>query len=596
MLPTTRFMLASTFIIMSAIYASASMPAQNPSTLSKVDRRQQEAIALRKAAINALEPLFDELRKMDNLQEKVLLAHSLVDLLRKSRPQDCRKMLILLLDECVRLKGEEQNKSDVDPDLLARKIIQISATFDRKLAKLLLEQYDRENDPDQKQPGLELSRTRFYLTVATDLIQGNLPLATSIAEKVISGPVMPETLRFLVLLRKKDINSATRLFFAATAGVRSRGGMDVNESLLLFSYVFSPRQVPIVTSQGLGAYQIADYSSLAADIPQGVAEEHLDATVQLLLDPARYSRQAIQPPFGPDGDWFLIKFLEPKISVYRANLTDAITAQRYVLEARMENRQGEVNAAIDRWNNSSGQNNSGGKEDPVESFLKRAEQAPSTKRKDQFLYRAAMAAVQIKAYDRALKIADELSTEYRKAAKDYLRFEIAMAAIHEGDNDRATHLAELDEDLLRRAYVLTQIAKSAVDRKPADLEQIRLLLSTVDGLVPRLATDAERVSALAGVIEVYSRFDRAEGFKCLQELIRHANRINAFAGNISVSRLLEIGGFYFDYSLYTDTSLDGVLRSMALLDFNTTLEDVRQLESRTARLKGTVAVCESVLS
>lgn len=62
--------------------------------------------------------------------------------------------------------------------------------------------------------------------------------------------------------------------------------------------------------------------------------------------------------------------------------------------------------------------------------------------------------------------------EYRKAAKEYLRFGIAMDAIHEGDSDRATHLAELDEDLLRRAYVLTQIAESAVERKPVDLEQV----------------------------------------------------------------------------------------------------------------------------
>lgn len=179
MLPTTRFILASTFILLSAICASASMPTQNPSTFSKVDKRQQEAVARRKAAINALEPLFDELRKIDDLQERVGLARSLVNLLAKSRPEDCRKMLILLLDECVRLKSDAQNKADVDPDLLARRIIQISATFDRKLAKSLLEKYDRLDDSDQKQPELGASRTKFYLAVATELIQENLPLATS---------------------------------------------------------------------------------------------------------------------------------------------------------------------------------------------------------------------------------------------------------------------------------------------------------------------------------------------------------------------------------------------------------------------------------
>jgi hypothetical protein len=60
--------------------------------------------------------------------------------------------------------------------------------------------------------------------------------------------------------------------------------------------------------------------------------------------------------------------------------------------------------------------------------------------------------------------------------------------------------------------------------------------------------------------------------------------------------LLDIGGYTFDYSLYDDSSLDETLKKLAVLDFETTLEDVSQLESRIARLKSTVAVCKSVLS
>jgi len=589
---------------LSALPAFFSAQGQNPSIFTKKTRanHQQKIAAVKKAAISTLEPLLDELREVENLQERVALAQPLVSLLSTTRPEACRKLLRLLLEDCLRLKNEASDQQGVepDPDLLAKTIIQIAATFDRKLAKSLLEKYDSQDDFQQKKSSasMEASRTKFHLTVATQLlIDGNVVLATSIAERVISGPVIPETLRFLSLLREKDLTRANTLFAMALGGIRLRGGIDPNESLLLFSYIFSPHQIPIVTPRGLGIYQMANVSVLPTGLANPVlAQQYLDTTSQLLLDPARYSRPDLPPAFGPVGDWFLIKFIEPKALVYRPALVNPLLAQRYVLESWMPDRRNEASASLDRWNLSDQKTNAGTTGDTVESLLKRAAESANSKRRDQLLYRAAMAAVKLDEYDRALKIADELSFEYRKEAKQFLTLSIAIASIRKDDIERAARLAEKDEDLLRQGYVFTLIGRSLVERKNADIKQARFYLAAVEGLIPKLGSDKDRVSALTGVLQVYSLFDKAEALRSLRELVMYANKVEVFEGDRSVSRLLDIGGFYFDYSLFTDFSLNEGLRSLALLEFESTLEDVRQMESRTARLKAIVAVCQGVLA
>lgn len=596
-------MLLRVFILLALLSPVVAQQGQPPSilTTNQASHPQKNgAASIRKKAIDTLAPLLHELMQVDNLQQKVTLAQPLVRLLSRTHAEECQKLLSELFDECLRLRSEKRDSPQetyLDPDLLAKKIIQISASLDRKFAKSLLEKYDTAGSSDQnKSPSTDLSRIRFHLSVASELIEENVELASSVAEKVISGSVIPETLVFLDLLRQKDLLMANRLFAMALAGLRMRGGADPNESLLLFSYVFCPQQIPVITPQGLGVYHLAAGSPLPAYRPNvAVAQQYLDNTTALLLDPARYGRPNLPPTFGPRGDWLLIKFIQPEAAIYRPSLTNPLLAQQYVLENRMEDRKTEALASLDRWNSSSGQT-SGPRSATVESLLKQAEQAANTKRKDQLLYRAAMAAIRAGEYDRALQIADELSIEYRNEAKQFLNFSIAVAVARKEDIAHATRLAEKDDDLLRRAYVFTLIAESLIERKEADMEQARFYLSAVEDLIPKLPTDAERVSAINRVIQIYSRFDRAKAFESLQELIRYANKVDSFAGEMSVSRLLDIGGYTFDYSLYDDSSLDETLKKLAVLDFETTLEDVSQLESRIARLKSTVAVCKSVLS
>lgn len=574
--------------------------AQEPTTPKKTRlEKQKEGLSQQKNAINALKTLLVDIRQLDDLGERVTLAESLVSLLAKEQPEECRALLNSLLDDCIRLREDkvDDEKSKRDPDTLARKLIQIGATVDQKLAKSLLERYSNRSERESATNQSDVSRTRFFLNLAYGLVDKDPSLAASTAANVLSGPVIPETLLFLNKLRDKNPPLANALFSVGLAGIQSRGGRDPNELLLMFSYTFLSQRVPIITTQGLGTYSLPGYTPPVNYSPEStLAGQYLETTVQLLLDPARYSRENLSPTLGAVGDWFLVKFIEPKASLYRADLSNSLIAQQQVLEGRLQTQQTEAAASFERWNNLPNQSQNTASGETIDNLLKRADQPVNSKRRDQLLYRAAMAAVRNAEYDRALEIVGKISADNQNAAKQFVIFDIALAALRKQDTDRAARLAEKDDDLLRRAYVFTLVAKSLVERKDQDVRQARLFLSAVETLLPKLDTDKDRVSALIGLSLVYFRFDGSEASRSLKDLIKYANRVDGFAGDASVSRMLDVGGFYFDYSLYDDFSFEDLLNKLGRRDFNGTLEDVRQLESRAARFKAIVATCTGVLS
>lgn len=596
-MPQDKAFLTLTLLAITALPATAS-PLQDRTEIASKVSEEKKADLIKKEALKALHPLLDDLLHVDNVSTRVKLAEPIIAMLWSSDADACRKLLNILLDDCVRLRGESAGKENSgDPDRLARKVIQIAAKLDAKFAKKLLERYQEALKQETDAHSNVSGRTKFNLALASQLLDQNAQLAVQIAETAIRQPVTPETLRFLMLLRGKDAFKANRLFSVALAGVHSRYGMDPNEFLLLFSYVFSPRQIPFVTERGLAIYKLPDFDSLPDNATEpALAQQYLDSVAQLLLAPERYSTPGVQPAFGLAGDWFVIKIIEPQVHRYRPPLVDSLFAQRSLLEAKMRGGPSQDAAAVERWRDSSEQRPSAGANDTVDALLKRANQTGNSKQRDQLFYRAAMAAARAGEYERAIAIADDLSIDSRTPAKEYLNFEIATAAIGKGDIDKAVRIAEKDSDLLRRAYVFTQVAKALIEKRTTDLEQVRFYLSAGEALVSRLENDEERISAVAGLIQVYSQIDPAEGFKLLPAMILYANKAKTFSGELAVSRMLEIGGFYFDYSLYQDPTIEAILRPLARWDFAKTLEAAREFNNPSARIRATVAISKSVLT
>lgn len=196
------------------------------------------------------------------------LADTVITLLSEKQPESCRKLLNSLFDDCLGLRKDQRDQDEskqLDTDSLVRRIIQISATFDRKLAQSFLEKYAAV---DSLELGQESTRARttslmkFYMTTAPQLVQRDPALAASIAEKSGFSSIIPETFVFLTTLRQRDAVTSNRLFLSALRAVQLRGGRDANELLMLFSFVFAPQQIPMVTPQGLGVYILPNGASL----------------------------------------------------------------------------------------------------------------------------------------------------------------------------------------------------------------------------------------------------------------------------------------------------------------------------------------------
>ena len=112
----------------------------------------------------------------------------------------------------------------------------------------------------------------------------------------------------------------------------------------------------------------------------------------------------------------------------------------------------------------------------------------------------------------------------------------------------------------------------------------------------KLSDEKEKLSVLIGAGTVYARLDTVRASEILQQIIKQANKVQDFVGHSSVANVLEIGGFYFDYSIYSNglTMLDHIKR-LASVSYYATLQDIRSLKNRTLRLDAIIALCSAVI-
>ncbi|HEX8922732.1 MAG TPA: hypothetical protein VF766_14750, partial [Pyrinomonadaceae bacterium] len=266
----------------------------------KLSEEKQSPSPSHQAAVGLLDSTLDELREIEDLSVRVTLTEDVLKLLSKDKPERCRRALDALFEEALRLKDERNAQSgarQVEPDALIRRIIQLSAGVERKLADSYVERY-ATRESAQKSAGADSRQaasapTELYLTLATQLVEKDPALAVSVAEKASRAAVTARTLEFLATLRKKDSNLANAFFATVLRSISARPGSHVNELLLLYSYVFSPTRVPLLTAQGLVLQQLPGYMQAAQEYPvvPEIAAGYLQASARTLLSAERYGAE-----------------------------------------------------------------------------------------------------------------------------------------------------------------------------------------------------------------------------------------------------------------------------------------------------------------
>jgi hypothetical protein len=161
----------------------------------------------------------------------------------------------------------------------------------------------------------------------------------------------------------------------------------------------------------------------------------------------------------------------------------------------------------------------------------------------------------------------------------------------------ADKLARADEMLARRAYVFTLIADEFATGKQKAISRALQYLQEVEGLAAKLADERERLSVLIGVGSVYARLDQIRASEILRHTIKTANRVDDFVGDSAIQNVLEIGGFYFDYSIYSDgATIFDLIQRLSINSYYSTLQDIGSLKNNTLRLRATITLCSTVIS
>lgn len=598
-------------LVFSLLIAPIVVKAQTSGTVPPKISTRERAVKLSPAQQNALyvlDSVIDELPKLDRVQERVSLAAAIVKLMSPMRPERCRRMLDSLFNDAIQLKQTDSSGVEdkrPDPDSIVREIIQIAAIFDVKLAQSYIDKYTEDVASSNEPSAVSKQTTRtaaLYLKLASELIEKEPTKAMSIASKSLSAAIMPETLVFLGKLRKRDAALADNFFTAALRSTKMRRGNDVNELLFLYSYIFTPLRVPIVTSKGLGTYALYDYLDVAESysVNPVLARQYIDIVEQSLLDSTRY-RGDIQPPvFGAAGDFYLISLIEPQVAVYASAMSQSLQQQKnFLLNFLEPDQRVKSQASTDKWNNIPDKVSltSAKNVETADYLLQQAEQATDPNRKDQLFYAAAAAAARAKQYDKALEIIGRVSSKYHDEASQSITFHIAIMAADNNQFEKAEELARRDGDLVRRSYILTLIADSMLKGKIKNFARASQLLDEVQQLTQKLDKLQDKFSVLFGIATVYSRFNAGRASDLLREAIDVANKVNDFAGDTYVGRNLDIGGFKFFYSMYEDTfTFNDAIYRMGNNNFDATLQDIRTIKNRFPRLKATVALCNGILS
>lgn len=563
----------------------------------------QEALLILDAAI-------DEVPQIENIESRLSLAEGIVKLLARRNPARARQMLDSLFEAALELKRSdpaEREQENQRLDTLVRRVIQAAARVDGGLAESYIDRYAKERSQADR-PGTTagpatVAAGEFYRRLAIELLRQDRNLAVAVAEKSLSVPLSASILIFLESLRKANSNLAKQFYVSALQIVAKRQGVDVNELLLLFAYVFSPLRVPMVTPYGLALVQMPEYARLVEDRAPDpdLARHYLQVAIDALLAPSRYAAEnRVRLVAGAAGDFYLLKLIEPFSSTYLPAFSGKLQGRENLLTGllRAEERDsviGNLSRFTGRGERSVDQ--ASGDPSSADALVRRAEAATDVGEKDRLYYFAATAAVQRKDYERAVSIVEHLSAGVRDKGLEFIRFSIAESALSDRRFEEAEKWALADTDPARRDYVLTLLAKTAAGGEENDLPRAAEALGEVERDVSRIGDAREKVAVLLGASAAYSHFDAIRALEMLNRAVQAANKIKDFSGDLPVNRALEIGGFTFFYRLYDNDStlLEGLSR-LARFDFEGSIMIVRQLSSRPLRLKAIIALCTGILS
>jgi hypothetical protein len=551
--------------------------------------------------------IFDEVHSVEELADRVDVAREVIQLGAKTIPERRPKLLRSLFDSALEnAKSEkDQTRAQLAVDQI-RNVIEMAGAFDYKLAASLVEEYlvwKEEKDTSNSSSTAAPERANFNLSIAISLVDRNPELATSFAEKSISRGFGPEILPFLWKLRGREPALSDRFFRSALSGITSRKATDVNELMVLYSYLFSPLRVPYLTNQGLANYYVAGiYEPGLA--PTGyrpslaLASEFIRAITDL-FGVARYESASVrQLRTGVAGDAYFLSLIATPASTYAPHLKQPLEERLRVIAGFLNSETiAKANEQAARFGGL--ESSPGGADRPspstIEELVRRATESNDSSRKDRFYCEAASKAVDQKKYGLALELVTKVQPANRDSVEDHIRFAIAEQMASDRKVDEAAEIAKKISEPLRRISILLKASRAFCSNDGQDTLRAAEFLTQAQAMASKLPDPADRVSVLLSASAVFATFDRIQAAACLDQAFKESNKLPVWKASRKPSVWVQVGDFYFFHEMFDDAAhMKEAVTALGKQDFIGTLLAIRMLNPGVARIRAKLALCRAI--
>jgi hypothetical protein len=456
----------------------------------------------------------------------------------------------------------------------------------------------------------EFTRGGQRLALASSLLdEEEFEGAARIAAPALGDGASGALVEFLLSLRTHSPAEADRLYLRLLAATRADASADANDVLLLSSYVFTPRLLAVVGGDGsvqfraLGmAGQESDGTGSSASAGTPVRVAFAETAAEILLRPAQTGVTPGSSSGGATALYFAIGRLLPFIERESPQHAPLLHARRAALAADLEAVR---RAALDEQMKARSLTREN-PDDPLRTWLDRAERAGDRKLGDMARLSGVKAAASKKLWDRARRLADEVEDEERRRTARSMIAAYQVAALSEAfsdDNDdfekAVSFVRSAEVSAALRAYGFAQAAELAARRGKSE-RAAALLGEAFDYASQTEGGTALRDAATMMTATVAARVDSPRAWEALATAVNALNEDEEFTGDIIWFNLetrvkLSPGEPEALNQALQPFTVDEMFDAAARKNFDRALAEARNLKSISARLLAFIAAAEARL-
>jgi tetratricopeptide (TPR) repeat protein len=473
--------------------------------------------------------------------------------------------------------------------------MRIAAYLDRKLEKTYQDRFlDTERELVERSPAAAADRLKLGL----EIVEADPNWAVTIAKATL-GPTTRlgvTVLDFLYQVSKKDPGLADQFLASVVQNIKQRRGLDINELLLLHSYVTGSSVLPSWSAQGLVSvyvpYKPLHETTVVSPLTRSM---FFQVASEILLDGSRYAAGVEKPVWSMEGDLAAIRILEPRLRQWLPQLDAAVLDRQLTLTSYVSTeKRSSMERALDEMRRKLDSEKALLEASSVsaDSLIEKAEKTVGVDQRDELYFQAADLAMAKGAYLEAFEITEKLSLPLRESVNDFFLLGMARGKLSDSQFDTAADLAKRISDPTLRVYVLTLLARASINAKSKYPNEATEILAQAEGAVREVKQGAERVSVLAGIGNVYSRIDQNIAYSYLADAVAQCNAVENLSNPGSISRLVRVGSSSFSYSLYgeRDLSLWELVVQQSRRDFFSTLFVVDSIKDPLIRIRARIAL------